>query len=93
LVLTRLRWDAEDDLARVIGDIPAHRLGAAVKGLFSWQKKAAQRLAENLAEYLTEESPVLAKAGDADRLVCEAQRLRDDVARLEKRIQRLPRAE
>jgi ubiquinone biosynthesis protein UbiJ len=88
-VLTRLRWDAEEDLAQLIGDIPAHRVGAAVKGLVGWQTQAAQRLAENLSEYLTEERPVLARAGDGEQLIGEVQRLRDDVARLEKRVQRL----
>ena len=54
-----------------------------------WQKQAAQRLGENLAEFLTAESSVLAGSANANHFVAEVDVLRDDVARLEKRIQRL----
>ncbi len=88
-VLTRIRWDAEEDIATWVGDIPARRLTALFGKMAVWQKQAAQRLGENLAEFLTAESSVLAGSANANHFVAEVDVLRDDVARLEKRIQRL----
>jgi len=55
-----LRWDAEADLARVVGDIPAARLASFGRALFDGVRGAGGRLAANLSEYLSEEQPVLA---------------------------------
>lgn len=88
-VLTHIRYDLEDELANWVGDIPAHRIYGLASGLFAWQKQAAKRVAENLAEYLTEESVLLVKPSQSNRFVTDIDLLRDDVARLEKRLQRL----
>ncbi len=32
-LVDHVRWDLEEDLARVIGDAPAHALGQAARGL------------------------------------------------------------
>jgi len=55
-----LRWDAEGDLARVVGDIPAMRLAAGARGALAGLRAAGGKLAANVSEYLTEERPVLA---------------------------------
>lgn len=55
-----LRWDPEDELARVVGDIPAARLSAGARALADGARAAGERLAANMAEYLSEESGVLA---------------------------------
>ena len=88
-VLRKLRWDFEEDLARRIGDIPAHRIAGLVSGFATWQRQAARKLAENVAEYLTEESPTLAKPTEVADFVAGVDGLRDDLARLEKRLARL----
>jgi len=54
-----LRWDAEDELAQVVGDIPAARLAAGARTVVRGLSTAGGRLAQNLAEYLAEESEVL----------------------------------
>jgi ubiquinone biosynthesis protein UbiJ len=84
-----LAWDIEEDLSRVFPDIVAHRLTEGGRALAAWQKEAATRLAENLAEYLTEEQPLLAPPADVEKFSREADALREDAARLEKRIERL----
>jgi ubiquinone biosynthesis protein UbiJ len=61
-VLKNLRWDAEEDLSRLVGDIAAHRIVGTASRLASWQKQAARNLAENAAEYLGEESGLLIPA-------------------------------
>ena len=85
----RLRWDYEEDLSRVFGDVLAHRLGASARDLAAWQRDALQRLAENLAEYWTEEQPLLVRPADAERLHRDSRALHDELARLEGRIARL----
>lgn len=55
----QLRWDVEDDLARWFGDIAATRLVGGARALSSGLRGAALRLGNNLAEYLSQERPVL----------------------------------
>jgi len=88
----QLAWDIEDDLSRVFPDIVAHRLAEGGRAFAAWQGEAATRLAQNLAEYLTEEQPLLARPADLDKFLREADALREDAARLEKRIERLESA-
>jgi ubiquinone biosynthesis protein UbiJ len=88
-VIRNLRWDAEEDLSRIVGDIAAHRIVTGTRELGAWQQQAAQNLAENLAEYFTEEQPMIARRADIADFAAEIDRLRDDAARLEKRLQRL----
>ena len=88
-VIRNLRWDAEEDLSRVVGDIAAHRIVAGTEQFIGWQQQAARNLAVNLAEYFTEEQPLIARQADIAEFSNDIDRLRDDVARLEKRLQRL----
>ena len=84
-----LSWDFEEDLSKVFGDIVAHRLASGGKALAAWQRDAGLRLAESLAEYWTEEQPLLARPADVENFCRSVDTLRDDVARLERRIQHL----
>ena len=84
-----LRWDAEEDLSRVIGDIAAHRLMSDAKALLAWERDARSRLAQSAGDYLTAEAGVLAAAGRIEDFAGGVDRLRDDTARLEKRLARL----
>lgn len=88
-VIRNLRWDVEEDLSKLFGDIVAHRLVGGTKGFGSWQQQAAKNLAENLAEYFTEEQPLIARRSDIAEFSNGIDRLRDDLARLDKRIARL----
>ena len=75
-IFRNLRWDAEEDLSRVVGDIAAHRIVQSTNRFVGWQKQAATNLAGNVAEYLTIENPVLVRR---DELLA----LREDVAQLD----------
>lgn len=86
-----LKWDVEEDLSRVVGDVMAHRMAETGRSLFAWQKEAAQRLAQNFAEYWTEENPVIARSDDLARLSADVGALRDRVDALEQRLARLQR--
>jgi len=87
-VLPRLRWDFEGDLAKRVGGIAARRIGRLIEAVTAWQTRAGRNLAENLAEYFTEEQPALAKAADAADFALGVSRLQEELAVLEQRLER-----
>ena len=84
-----LKWDAEEDLSKLIGDIAARRIAAAGRDFFAWQKDALLRTGQNFAEYWTEEQPLLARPEEVARFSRDVETLRDDVTRLEARLAQL----
>lgn len=88
-VLRELRWDFEEDLSKQVGDVAAHRIAGLLRSFGAWQRQAARNLAENLAEYLTEEQPTLAKPAEPTAFAAAVSQLQNDLARLEQRIARL----
>lgn len=82
-----LRWDAEEDLSTVVGDVAAHRIAASARTLQQWARSSGENMAHAFAEYWTEEQPLLAAKNDIARFNAEVDRLRDDTARLEKRLE------
>jgi len=90
-VLGGLRWDVEEDLSFLIGDIAARRLVRTGAALLAWQVQAGLRLAQTLAEYWTEEQPVIASRAALGGFASDVDALRDDIERLNQRIERLTR--
>lgn len=88
-VLRNLRWDIEEDLSKVFGDIVAHRIVATLNAFTQWQRQAARNFVENISEYLVEENPTLMKPADIAVFADEVGRLRNDLARIETRINHL----
>jgi len=84
-----LRWDAEEDLSRVFGDILAHRMVRSGRELRRWSEQALENTGRSFAEYWTEEQPLIAGARDLDAFYRDVDQLRDAVDRLEKRIENL----
>jgi ubiquinone biosynthesis protein UbiJ len=89
LLFRELAWDAEEDLSKIFGDILARRMVGTARDVLAWQKEAASRLAQNFAEYLTNEQPLLAHAQDADSLRRSLEVLNEDCTRLEHRLELL----
>ena len=87
-----MRWDLEEDLSRIVGDVVAHRLTQTGAALLAWHAVAASNLAQSLAEYWTEEQPLIASRAAVREFVEAVDALRDDAQRLEKRIERLSSA-
>lgn len=88
-VLRHLDWDAEADLARVVGDVAAPRLHRGASALLAWQRDAVLRSADNLRDYLVVERPSLVASASLEQYATELMVLGDDLARLDKRIGRL----
>lgn len=88
-VISNLRWDVEEDLSRVVGDIAAHRIVTTGRKLDQWGRQSADNLARSFTEYWTEEQPLIAGKHEVEAFVRDVDVLRDDLARVEKRVERL----
>ncbi|MGH8633406.1 MAG: ubiquinone biosynthesis accessory factor UbiJ [Burkholderiales bacterium] len=88
-VTRNLRWDVEEDLSRVFGDIAAHRMAEAGRTFQRWGEQAAENTARSFAEYWTEEQPLIAGGRDLEEFGRAVDQLRDAAARLEKRLENL----
>jgi ubiquinone biosynthesis protein UbiJ len=84
-----LRWDAEEDLSKLVGDAAAHRVAGLARDFAAWQLDAGRRLAASFMEYAQEEAGLLAPRAGYAEFAGEVARLRDALERLEKRIERL----
>jgi ubiquinone biosynthesis protein UbiJ len=84
-----LRWDAEEDLSRAVGDVAAHRLFEGAGAAARWAGEAVKRSASGAAEYWTEEQPLIASRVKVEAFVREVSELRDALERLDKRIANL----
>lgn len=84
-----LRWEAEEDLAKWIGDIAARRVVGGVRALAEGARTTQRKLAENVAEYFLEENPLLVRPQAVNNFAADVVTLRDDVERLAKRIEKL----
>jgi ubiquinone biosynthesis protein UbiJ len=84
-----VRWEAEDDLSRLVGDIAARRLVAGGRAVVDAAQATRRRIEENVAEYFLEEQPLLVRPQAVAGFSADVTELRDDVERLAKRIERL----
>jgi ubiquinone biosynthesis accessory factor UbiJ len=84
-----VRWEAEDDLARLVGDIAARRIVSGARAVFDAAQTTRRKLEENVAEYFLEEQPLLVRPQAVAEFSAGVTELRDDVERLAKRIDRL----
>jgi ubiquinone biosynthesis protein UbiJ len=89
--MRNLRWDVEEDLSRLVGDIAAHRIAGAARAVARGAREAGLRTAQAAAEYWTEESPLIASRVKVAGFVDAVARLTEDLERLDKRIDRLER--
>ena len=85
-VFRNLRWDAEDDLSRLVGDIAARRMVSGGKQLFQWQREQAKNLAANLGEYFSEETKAIARRQEIAEFCAEVAQQDEALGRLEARI-------
>lgn len=88
-----LRWEAEEDLSQLFGDVAAVRLVAGAKSLLHSARQTHQSIQENLAEYFLEENPMLVRPAAVEAFASEINKLRDDAERLTKRIERMEKLE
>jgi ubiquinone biosynthesis protein UbiJ len=81
-----LRWDAEEELSRVVGDVAAQRIGGALRAFARWQLDAARRVGEAFADYATAESEMLVRRTELGDFAARVEELRAAIDRLERRL-------
>ena len=82
------RPDPEEELARLVGDAAAHRIGRAVAEAVDWRRQTQETLTANLREYLQEERHELSNRYEMNRFAQDVQELRDALARAQARLRR-----
>ncbi len=90
MLVRHLRWDVEEDLSTLVGDAAAHRVVATARSAGNEIKRTHEKVAGGITEYLLEENPQLVRPRAVQLLADGVRKLRDDIARLEKRLDRLP---
>jgi ubiquinone biosynthesis protein UbiJ len=88
-VRRNLKWDYEEALSRFLGDPAAHRIALLAHAADRWRRTAGLNMARGVAEYAAHENPQIASAEAVEQFSSEVERMRDDVDRLEKRIELL----
>jgi len=88
-ILSALRWDIEDDLSKVVGDMAAYQVvQMSQEKLQRWQSQA-KNLGEMLVEYWQEEQPIIAKKNRVEQFNQSVDQLREDTDRLQQRVDKL----
>ena len=88
-ILSAIRWDIEDDLSKVVGDIAAYQVvQIGQEKLQRWQSQA-KNLGEMLVEYWQEEQPIIAKKTRVEQFNQAVDQLREDTDRLQQRVNKL----
>ena len=88
-VLQKLRWDIEDDMSHLVGDIAASKISKSSRKVLQTVKKQSIDITEMVSEYWQEEIKILAKKHQVERFITDVDVLRSDTARFEKRLQKL----
>lgn len=87
-----LRWDAAEDLSRFTGDIAAERIVQLTQAAQKQAGKTFSSLSQALAEYWTEERPLISTPRQLAQFEQGVGNLLDSVEQLESRILQLSKA-
>jgi ubiquinone biosynthesis protein UbiJ len=88
-LMVLLRPEPEEELALLVGDVPAHQIGRFARMAAAWTRKAAATALRNVAEYLAHERQDLAPRTEAESFLRGVDLVREDVDRLAARLELL----
>jgi ubiquinone biosynthesis protein UbiJ len=88
-LIAAARPDLEEELSRIVGDLPARRLSQFALKTAAWARQARRTAGENIAEYLQEESRDLVSRPELDEFLQGVDAAREAVDRVEARLTRL----
>jgi len=86
-----LRPDPEEELALLLGDVPAHQLGRLARFGRDWSARAARVALANLADYLAHERADLVSRYEGEQFLRGVDALREGTERLQARLELLER--
>ena len=87
-ILKNVDIDWEEYLSRYVGDVVAHRIGHVARQFRGWTRHVVETLRQDFAEVMTEELQVAARPEAVQSFMDRVDRVRADVDRLEKRLQK-----
>ena len=90
-ILKKMEVDWEEYLSQIIGDIAAHKVGNFVRGMSQLAKASARTIGLDISEYLRYEKEALLDQSELDEFNHAVDKVRNDVERLQKRVERLGR--
>jgi ubiquinone biosynthesis accessory factor UbiJ len=82
-----LRPDPEEELALLVGDVPAHQLGRLARLGGAFARRAADTALANLGEYLGHERGDLVPRHEGEQFLRGVDALREDLDRLQARVE------
>ena len=88
-ILDSLDVDWEEQLSRLTGDVLAHQMGNAVRGVADWGRKTLGTAGRDVAEFFQEESRDLVVKEELTPFLDQVDIVRSDVDRLAQRVARL----
>jgi ubiquinone biosynthesis accessory factor UbiJ len=91
-LLKAARPDVEEELSRFVGDVPAHQLANLARGAFQFGKRVGDTFAQNMSEYLQEETRDVVTRIEVDEFVASVDHLREGVDRAAARIALIERS-
>jgi ubiquinone biosynthesis protein UbiJ len=91
-VFRSLHWDAAEDISRLLGDAAAERLVGAARSTLASGRDLAARLTASTSEYVADEAAMVMRSDAVESFASSVDTLRDDQARLQKRIEQLERS-
>ena len=90
-LFTHLRWDVEEDLSKVVGDVAAHRIASFGRDVAQVPGRVVESVSRSVGAYLRDEEGAVPSRNEVDGFNQAVNVLRDDTARLERRLERLER--
>lgn len=90
-LMRNLRWDAAEDLSRVVGDVAAERTVKFAQAQHHNAKDTVLNLSQAATEYWTEERPLLTTPQQINAFKQQVSALHESLALLEQRIARFNR--
>lgn len=89
-ILANMDIDWEEQLSKVTGDVGAHHIGEALRGLRQFAKNSIDTVVEQLKSFLQVEQNQLPSKAQMERFVANVTQLQQDLERLEARMDCLP---
>ena len=88
-LFSNLDIDWEEQLSHWVGDTVAYPTAQFLKALSRWAKQSVENLSQNITDYLQAEMNYLAGEEELQIFFSDVDNLRDDLARLEVRLERI----
>lgn len=81
--------DFEEELSRLIGDMPARRLSQVARSVRSWARRTRRTAGENISEYLQEEARDLVSKPEHEEFLQGVDAMREATDRIEARLKHI----